>query len=80
MCSAGLLPTTHEFLQAAIKWPENESLTLNTYDGCGTLLYMRKFNSIKVISAKQVFDYASSDVAAIEYIIKFKTTTTKGPK
>jgi hypothetical protein len=62
---------TQQAREALVRWPASEFLTLRTYSGCGGMLDQTTFSGVKVISCRQTFDYASSEVADVEFEIEF---------
>ena len=63
----------HEFAKSIIKWPLEETLTLSHYDGCGRTIACDTFDGLKVISCTEEFDYASSALAAIDFVIGYSS-------
>ena len=70
----------HVFQKSIVQWPASEMLTFTTYDGCGYPLYERTFDGIKALEVKQNFDYASSEISTIDFVLGFSSSNSNFPQ
>ncbi len=51
----------------------DEELVLITFDGCGNELYAKRFSGLEVKGRQNKFDYSSSEAAAHEVLLSYKS-------
>lgn len=52
-----------------------ETLTLKAYDGCGAVLFAKKFSGLEIISRENNFDYSSSEAVMHELTLQYQAVT-----
>lgn len=66
-----------EFREAMLYSPTMEILTIYDVDGCGNRVSKQTFTPEKVLECKQTYDYNSSDIQTIDFVIQFSFVKTE---